>query len=55
MANLNINDSVTNVIAPSTSNCFNAMDTFSATGACPISTPSRKSSTTKRTKRLNNK
>jgi hypothetical protein len=42
-------------VGPSTSNYFNGVDFFSATGACPIPAVSRKSSATKRPKRLGNK
>jgi len=55
LAELNLNDSTVPTNNPSTSNSLNAMDFFSATGACPVTSLSRKSSTAKRTKRLNNK
>jgi hypothetical protein len=51
LAALNLTDSS----APSTSNTFNALDFFSTTGVCPVRNSSKKSSTTKSTKRLNNK
>jgi hypothetical protein len=55
LAQLNLNGSTTNVNASSTSNPLNVFDFFQATGVCPVTSSSKKSSTTKRTKRLNNK
>jgi hypothetical protein len=51
LAALNLSD---NTNESSTSSTFNAMDFFSATGVCPVTSSSRKSSTAKQTKRLNN-
>jgi hypothetical protein len=59
LAGLDLNDSTvetnTHPPPPSPPNSFNALEFFSATGACPTTRSSRKSSTAKRTKRLNNK
>jgi len=55
LAALGLNDSTSNGNSPTTSDTFNAVDFFSATGARPTVSSSRKSSTTKRPKRLNDK
>jgi len=55
LAELNLSDSTADTNGPSTSSTFNAFDFFSATGACPVTSSSRKSSTAKHTKRLNKK
>ncbi|CAF0856052.1 unnamed protein product [Rotaria sordida] len=52
LSELNLNDPTSTVSDSSTSDAF---DFFSATGACPVRISSRKSSTAKSTKRLNNK
>jgi len=57
LAALNLNDSTTDTNQtqppPPPSNTFDAFDFFQATGVCPSTSSSRKSSTAKRPKRLN--
>lgn len=55
LAELHLNDSMGTVDDPPISDTFDAFEFFSATGACPMSTSSRKSSTARRPKRLNKK